>query len=145
MASGPFTLYESGHLGFWNGSIEFESGTVSAVLLSDAYTPSASHSTYADVSGSEIADADYSPQGVTGKTVTYAGGVKVDSDDIQFGTEVSITAKYLVLVQQSGGSLASSDSLIGYVDLNTSGNLSSTNSVFSVSPSESGLVTDTPA
>lgn len=135
MAAGNFTFYNSGKLNSLNGSIDADTDTLVMILLASGYTPDvAAHTTYADVSGSEIADADYSPQVISGAAFTEsAGTVNFDSDDVSFGTSVSIEAKYAVVVRRDGASLASGDLLLGYVDLNTGGGtVSSTNSDFAV-------------
>ena len=130
---GDFTFYNSGKLRSLNGEIA-HTDTIVCVLLADTYTPDATHSTYADVSGSEIEDEDYDPQVVSNLAFTEsAGTVTLDCDDISFGSDVSIEAKYAVFVRRDGASLAEGDFLLGYVDLNTSGGtVSSTNSTFSV-------------
>ena len=66
-----------------------------------------------------------------------------DSGDVSFGSAVTITAKYAVIVKGTAGSLASTDKLVGYVDLDTtsgSTTVSSTNGTFSVN-TPSGLFT----
>lgn len=147
MAQGKFTLYYPAHEDFWKGNIKFETDTIVCVLLGAGYTPSTAHSTYADVSANEIADADYSPQTVSGASVTGSGGVvTVTSNTVDFGSNVSIECKYIVYVKRSGASLAGTDTLVGYADLNTAGtsaSVSSTNSEFKVSPDAQGLMTDT--
>jgi hypothetical protein len=135
MAAGNFTFYNSGKLNSLNGSIDADADTLVMVLLASGYTPNvAAHSTYADVSASEIGDADYSPQVISGAAFSESGGtVTFDSDDVSFGTSASIEAKYAVVVRRNGASLASGDLLLGYVDLNTSGGtVSSTNDNFAV-------------
>lgn len=196
-----------------DGSIPFLTGTIKAILVSSAYTPSQLDKPYSAVSADEITDTGYAEQTVsspainlvtasftgsisgttltvsavasgtlaigqrlsgagitdgtyitglgtgTGGTGTYtinnsqtvasesmtAGMVQVTCAAISFGTNVSLTAKYLYLVNQAGASLATTDLLIGYCDLNTtssSSSLSSTNSVFSVTPNSDGLFAD---
>lgn len=137
MAAGSFTFYNSGKLNSLNGSIDADTDTLVMVLLGSGYSPDvAAHTTYADISGSEIGDADYSPQVISGAAFSEsAGTVNFDSDDVSFGTSVSITAKYAAVVRRDGASLASGDLLLGYVDLNTdsgTATVSSTNSDFSV-------------
>lgn len=135
MAAGNFTFYNSGKLNTLNGSIVEQTDTLVMVLLADTYTPdAATHTTYADVSADEVGDADYSPQVISNAALTESTGtVTFDSDDVSFGSSVSITAKYAVVVRRDGASLASGDLLLGYVNLDTGGgSVSSTNSTFSV-------------
>jgi hypothetical protein len=120
MSAGNFTLYDNAKLLLLNGGLNMASDTLAAVLLTSDYTPSAAHSTWADVSADECADADYAEKAVSGESVTAASGtVTVDTDDISFGSNVTITAKYLVLVKGTAGSLATDAVLVGYCDLNT--------------------------
>lgn len=143
MAAGNFTLYDNAKLLLMNGGLNMASDTIAAVLLTDEYTPDAAHDTFSDVSASEVADTDYAEKAVTGENVALASGaVTVDVDDISFGSEVTITAKYLVLVLGTAGSLAGTDKLIGYCDLNTTagGSVSSTDGDFSVN-TPNGLFT----
>lgn len=144
MAAGQFTLYDSGHLSFFDGTFAFATDTIVCVLLSDTYTPASTHSTYADISADEITDADYAVQTVANATVTQSSGtVTVTCDPVSFGSAVTISAQYAVLVRRASTALASTDLLVGYVDLNSGGGMvSSTNSEFTVSPSASGLFTD---
>lgn len=138
MASGTFTFYHQGKLNNHDGVIDVVNDTIVCVLLAAAYTPdAAAHATYADISANEIADADYAPEVVTNiaSTIDGSGTVLVDSDDISFGNPVTIEAKYAAFVQRAGASLASTDRLLGYVDLNTdsgTATVQSTSSAFSV-------------
>lgn len=142
MAAGNFTLYDNAKLLLLNGGLNMASAGITAVLLGSGYTPSAAHSAWSDVSANEIADSGYAEQAVSGQTVTLASGtVTVDSGDISFGTNVTLTAKYLVLVQGTAGSLTAASKLIGYCDLNTGGGtVSSTAGAFSVN-TPNGLFT----
>jgi hypothetical protein len=109
--------------------INWTGGTVKAVLLTAAYTPDTAHSTFADISANEITDVGYAQAALTNKTcVRTANKVLWDCDNISFGTNVSLTAKYLALVYQAGGSVAAGDLYIGYIDLNVGAGLSATSS-----------------
>lgn len=144
MATSAFTFYDSGKLAVLNGSVKLGTDSLVMALATATYTPSAAHSTWADVSANEVADTDYAEKAITGAAVTIASGtVTFDSDDISFGTAVSITAKYAILVKGTAGSLVAGDAIIGYVDLNSGGgSVSSTNSTFSVN-TPSGYFTAT--
>ena len=62
----------------------------------------------------------------TGLTLAMVWGVLVEAATVTW-TTATISAKYAVVVHQAGGSLASTDLLVGYVDLNPGGgNISST-------------------
>ncbi len=142
MAAGNFTLYNDGKLNVLNGVIDLDADTIVAVLLANAYTPAATHDTYSDISGNVISDGDYSPQVLASKTVTQASGtVTFDAADVSYGSNVNITARYIALVKRNGGSLAGTDELIGYMDLETTGEVSSTNGSFDVAWNASGIFT----
>ena len=125
-------IYDSGLLGLADGSIDWDDASdVAAVLLDDSYSPDLSvHSTYGDLSG-EIDDADYSPQAVTGRAITLNGGsVDYTSDDVVFGSDVSIGARYIVFVQGDPSNLSSGDPLISVQDFGEM--VSSTNAEYRV-------------
>lgn len=137
MAIGTFTLYNNGKellLTDNAGQINWATDNISAALLSAAYTPSATHSTWADVKANHVTGTNYAPVALTNKTSARSGATILwDCDDINFGSAVTVTAKYLVIVKGTAGSLADSDAVLGYVDLDnatTSATVSSTNSVF---------------
>lgn len=140
MAVGSFTLYNSAKKDIIDGTIDLDNDTVKAVLLTTDHVPAATDSTYADLDN-ECADADYAAQTLANPVFTEsAGTVKYDADDVSYGTTVSIAARYIVLVKQAGGSLASTDKLIGYMDLDDTGyNVRSTNSNFIVRWNTDGL------
>ena len=144
MTVGNFTLYNSAKLGLFNGDLDLGSDTIAVALLGAGYTPSAAHSTWADVSTQEITDGDYAEKALTGQSVTGGSGtVTVDSGDVSFGSTVTITAKYVVFVKGTAGSLTGTDKLVGYCDLDntsTSTTVSSTSGAFSVN-TPSGLFT----
>lgn len=123
MAIGTFTLYNTGKEALLTdnaGSIDWAADTVVAVLLSNTYTPALTHSTFADISATQISDVGYAPVALTGKSSVRASGViTFDCDNISYGSSVTIAAKYLVVVKRAAGALASTDQLIGYIDLNT--------------------------
>lgn len=142
MAVGTFTLYDSAKLAILNGTIDLDTDNITAILVDETYTPSAStHTAYSDVSTYENADGDYAPVQLTTKAVTEAGGtVKFDSDDVDYGASVTITTKYIVLVHNPDTSLAAGDALIGYMDLDTtsgSATVSSSSAQFTVGPNAS--------
>lgn len=140
MSAGAFKLYDNALLKIANDTISLSGGTVFAVLTSVAHTPNkATHSVYSDISANIIADAGYTAQTVTGITVTLVPGptpeVLIDSANISFGSNVTLTAKWCHLVWSVDGTLAAADHLIGFADLNTdsgSAVLSSTNGNFAV-------------
>lgn len=142
MAAGPFQSYDTGYSEIVDGTISWENDDITAVLLDGDYTPDrAAHTTYNDISGSEIEDADYAQVQIAGKAVDVNGtNIRVTHSAISFGSDVTISAKHLAYVAGEAGSLASGGRVIGVVDLNVGGGtLDSTNSDYSFTPHANGL------
>lgn len=135
--SNELVLYDDGFEDLFDGTFNWaEESDIAAVLLTDSYTPDAGHSTYNDLTN-ECDDSDYEPKAVSNRSVTRNGDdCEFDSDKVDFGSDVSITARYLALVVGDPTSLASDDKLIGYVDFGES--KSSSNSEFSFDPASTG-------
>jgi len=145
MAAGNFVPYEQGILDIANQTVDFVGGTVKAMLLTAAYTPSASADQHLDdIVANECADGDYARQTVGSKTIALASNkVRFDCADIDFGNAVTITAKYLVLFLDTG--TPSTSTLLWYVDLNTGGgSASSTGADFDIAINASGIYEVTP-
>lgn len=134
MAVGTFTLYNSGKHDLFDRTIDWVgSTTIKAILCTTTYTPAATHATYTDITN-ECADGDYAPVTLTGMSITESSGtIKWDANQVDYGAAVTISARYIVLVESVDGTLSATDPLIGYMDLNDGGtNVSSTNSDFKV-------------
>jgi len=137
MAVGNFTLVNTGKEALLTDNanqINWASDTIVAVLLGSGYTPAATHSTWADVSAQHVTGTNYAPVALANKTsVNTSGTILWDCDDIDFGSNVTVTGKYVAIFKRAGGSLTGTDQYIGYCDLdNSSGSatVSSTNSTF---------------
>lgn len=130
MTVGAFTLFNVGKENIINGSYDLDGDTIKAMLLTSDYTPSVSDDEdLADIVANECSNGDYARQTVALTIDESSGSVTVGSDDISFGSAVTITAKYLVLYDDTDGS----DGLIGYVDLDTEGgSVSSVGGLFRV-------------
>lgn len=113
------------------------------VLLGSGYTQSDTDTTWGDISANEISDADYAQQEVTGRAITNnAGEAQFSSDAADFGSNVSIEAKFLGLVMGTAGNLAAGDKVIGTIDLDDSSGTAtvfSANAEFSIGPNASGF------
>lgn len=143
MAVGAVQLYDTGILNLvedsgrqWDGSGDF----TFALLVND-YSPSDSHSEWGDVSGHECTDSDYSQVAVGSRALSNSSGtIYGTSSNANFGSSVTISARYLVCVAGTAGSLNSTDKVIWYQDLNDggSGNVSSNNSSFVVNQPTNG-------
>ncbi len=80
----------------------------------------------------ELAGGDYARATLTNVAVSRSGTtVKFTSDPADFGAEVTLTAKWLVIFDDTHAS----DALLGYVDLNTGGgSAASTDGPFKLTP-----------
>lgn len=146
MAAGNFTIYGEAKEGILKGLIDLDGGTIVATLHTSSYTPNAgAHSTWADVSASEVTGTGYTAGGQSISPLTVvnsAGTVTVDSTTNPSWASSTITAKYVVLTLRAGGSLVSGDLIIGYADLDTGGgSVSTSNGTFSVTWNASGIFT----
>lgn len=149
MAVGPFTPYENGLLQSVQGGtspFDWLVDTIRAALLLDTYTPNfATHDFFDDVSAFECADGDYSQIIVPAKTLTIvANKVTWDCGLLDWGSNVTITAKYLLLFADLAGG-PTTDPLWQLSDLDdTGGSVSSVNSDFKVDANPAGVYRITP-
>lgn len=144
MTVGTTQLYDVGILNLLaNAQAKWDNGAANYafILLDNAYTPSDAHASYSAVSANECGDADYAPIAVGSRTLTNTSGtIYADSADANFGSSVTIAARYLVCVAGNPASLQAADPLVFYQDLRTEddGNVASTNSNFVVSAPTNG-------
>lgn len=139
MAAGNVKVYGAAAQAIMKGDLDLDL-PVRVVLLVAGYTPNQGlHAVFSDISGSEVAaGGGYATHGVAlaNAAVSRTGlAVKYDGDDVTWANS-TITAKYAAIVQDAdgNGALASTDKLIGYVDLNEGGGaLSSSNGPFTIS------------
>ncbi len=138
MAIQPLTLYNSAFEGLFDGTIGWVSETnVAAVLCESDYGPSLTHSTYADLTHEVDDEGDYDPQKVDNRSIARVDDeVQFDSDPVNYGIDVTISAQYLVLVAGDPADLEGTDKLIGYVDFGET--KSSTSAPFTFTPADSG-------
>lgn len=120
MAVSPFIFYNSGRLYTFDGTILWKTpGDIAAFLCNTAYAPLPTHTQYSDLTGhvARSTVTGYTPKSVTGRNVsTYGSSVLYTSNMVNYGTKVSISARYLVLVYGSPSAPLATDKLIGYVD-----------------------------
>jgi hypothetical protein len=116
------------------------------VLVTASYTPSLIHNDWQDVSANEVANGNgYATHGKL-LTVTWTApgspGLWMFDCDDQSWTTSTITAKYGIIVSDAdaNGSLATTDQLLCYCDLETGGgSVQTTNGTFSIAISASGV------
>lgn len=142
MAAGNFTLVNSAILDLADGTFDWITDNHYAVLILAAHTPSVStDATYANISANECADGDYAAQDLTGESATGGSGtVTFDANDVSFGSSVTITAKYLYVLQGTAAGKTGTDEIVGYVDLdNGGGSVSSTSGTYNIAWAGTGL------
>lgn len=129
----------------------WEAGNHAFVLVNKTYTPSDTHTAYSNISANVIAPSGTQSQGapiaVGAKAVNRSGAqAQLDSNDADWGTSATITAKYLVCVRGNASSLPlnATDRLVFWLDLDTTSStssVSSNNSTFKVAPPTAGWLT----
>jgi hypothetical protein len=117
------------------GSIDFDSDTFKALLVTSSYSASKSHSKRSDVTN-EVTGTGYTSGG-NACAVTVAATDNTNNDvEISFSitswTSATITARAAVIYKSRGGA-SSADELVGYVDFGS--DVSSTNGTFAVTVS----------
>jgi hypothetical protein len=126
MAAGAFTLYNFPKKYFFDGTMDYD--------------------TWGDVSAQELVtgtQADYAAQAMTGEAVnggTATATAVCDAGNVSFGTNVSLTARYAV-IRVGTATPGASDNIVGYVELNTTADVSSTNGTFEIQWHANGLWT----
>lgn len=122
-------------------------GNVMFLLVSAAYTPNLADATVAALGANYISAGDGAPIAATTMSIddtTTPDSVYLACDAADFGTTVTITAKYLVAVQPvTPNTLASTAKLLWYVDLDTqsgAAEVSSTDAVFKINQPANGWV-----
>lgn len=144
MAAGTVTLYGAAKENIAKALIDLDTDSFVVALLGSGYTPSVnSDDTWSDISANEISGTGYTAGGsaLAGVTVTRSGGtVTFDANDVSW-TSSTLTAKYAVIAKKAGGSLAGTDLLLAYVELETGSTVSTTNGTLAITWNASGIFT----
>lgn len=144
MAAGTVTLYGAAKENIAKALIDLDTDSFVVTLLGSGYTPAANtNATWSDISANQITGTGYTAGGaaLTGVTVTRSGGtVTFDADDVSW-TSSTLTAKYAVIAKKAGGSLAGTDLLLAYVELETGSTVSTTNGTLAINWNASGIFT----
>jgi hypothetical protein len=95
------------------------------VLAKSSYTPSDAHTTVANLGTSGvdwIASGDGAPIVVPSRVIDMASGVvQLKAGNANFGSSVTITAKYLICVMGTSAAITSGMPLLWYQDLSQEG------------------------
>lgn len=122
----------------WNDAA---TGNIMFCLVTSGYTPSATHTTTANLGANLISTGDGATRvaatALAIDNTTTPGTTYYDSADATWGSSVTITAKYMVAVQPVTANTfdSSTSKLLFYVDLDTtstSSSVTSTTSSFTV-------------
>ncbi len=105
----------------WNDSVV---GAFMVVVCDNTYSPNPGHTTSFDLAG-VITVGDGAPVNLTGRSLdsaTTPAETLFKSNNIDFGSAVTLTGKYIVLVQPAVAGVfdGSNDKLIWYFDLDDS-------------------------
>lgn len=145
MAAGAWKVYGAAIQSVANGAIDLDTNTFRMVLVTSSYTPNQStHDQWDDISANEVANGNgYTTHGkILTPSVTRSGlETRFDVDD-QSWTSSTITAKYAVIVKDAdaNGSLAATDAVIAYCDLNDGGgSVSTTNGTLAITIDAEGV------
>ena len=144
MAAGDWQLFGAAIERIAKGEIDFDAHTFKAILTTADFTPDlATHDDLADVTD-ELSGGDYARKTLTGVAVTRSGTtVKIDCDDISFGSAVTLEGKWCLVFDDTHAS----DALVSALDLNTasgSATLASTNGTFQITIDADGWIEMTP-
>ena len=131
-------LLDDANRGWDNGT----AGSCMFILADNTYTPATTHSTTTSLTG-VITAGDGAPINVASPAIdaaTTAGTTYLDSNDADFGSSVTITAKYLICIQPTAASTysATTSKLLWYVDLDD------TNSTTSMTRTASDFIITAP-
>jgi hypothetical protein len=139
MAVGPFLSHDTGFASLLSTD-DWATDDYYAVLATNDEAPDrADQVDYADIL-EECADGDYSPIALASKTCAVNGtDVRFDCAKITFTAAGDITARYLYILKGTAATPNTADEIIGHIDLDGSGNISSVGAEFSFDPHANGL------
>lgn len=115
------TLYQEGIRIVVERAVAFTgwtAATIKCALVTSGYTPSQTHTSYANVSAYEISGGDYTPGGttITSKTITTsANQLRMDGADVAWAS-INVTPRYAIIYDATNAT-ASQRTLMGYMSL----------------------------
>lgn len=145
MPAGAWKVYGGAVEEIHKGTLDLDTNTFRMVLVTSSYTPNQStHTTWTSASANEVAaGGGYSTHGkLLTPSVTRSGLVTTFDVDDQAWTSSTITAKYAIIVKDANadGSLASTDTLVAFCDLETGGgSVSTTSGTLTITINASGV------
>lgn len=122
MPLSPMTIQDSGLAAVLNGTIDLDTSALYAVLLVGAHTPTQIKALYSDISANEIVDVGYVRQALSGQAISANGKQRFfTSNPVNFGANVTLTAKYLYILKGTAAAPVGTDPILGWIDLNEVG------------------------
>jgi len=140
MAVGPFLSHDTGFASLLSTD-DWTTDAYYAVLATTTETPDrATQVDYEDITN-ECADGDYDQVALASKACSVDGSNNVvfDCAKITFTSSGDITARYLYIIKGTAASPNNADEIIGHIDLDGTGNISSVGAEFSFDPHANGL------
>lgn len=142
MAAGTPQMYNAALERIGNSTADWDADNHYWTLHTNAFTFTATNTQFSNVSASEVGDADYAKKDTTAESVSEsAGTVTFDAADAVFGPSVTITARWIVWVEGTVATTAGTDLLVFACELDTGGDVSSTNGDFTIQWNASGIFT----
>lgn len=135
-------LYGKLTLALANKEHDFSADTLKVLLTTSSYSPNQDTHDYLDDITNEVVGTGYSAGGATlaNKTETYTGATNtymLDADDVSWASS-TITARYGVVYNATGGGTDASRGLIGYQ--NFGGDQSTSGTTFTIQWAAAGIV-----
>jgi hypothetical protein len=139
MPVGPFLSHDTGFKTLLGTGNWTTASAYYAVLATHTEVPNrATQIDYEDILA-ECADADYTRPAITDAAVAVNDTkVRFTCSKIQFTASGSVTGRYLYILKGTAAAPDNSDEILGHIDLDGSGNLSSINAEFSLTPDATG-------
>jgi len=140
MAVGPFLSHDTGFASLLSTD-DWTTDAYYAVLATHSESPDRSTQVdYEDIL-EECADGDYDQVALGSKTCSVDGSNNVvfDCGKITFTSSGDISARYLYILKGTAATPANADEIIGHIDLDGAGNVSSVGAEFSFDPHTNGL------
>ena len=138
MAVGPFNTHHTGFLDLLSSATDWGTTAYYAVLATTTNAPDrATWIDYQDIINEHGATGNYDQVALAftgGSAVVDDTDVLFKCDKITFGADTTITARYLYILKGTAASPANGDLILGHVDLDGAGNVSSVGAEFSFTP-----------
>jgi len=140
MTVGIFQSHDTGMAALL-GAGDWAANNHYAMLIKTAQIVDRTHLTRADIIANVCIDADYTNVDLTGKAITLvAQKTRFDCNKILFGSAVSISGRFIYILNGTAAASIDGDIIVGCIDLNTeTGDVASLAAEFSYEPATSGL------